>query len=311
MENINNIYNVKSEKPKGVKVVSFSQFSMYKECPLKWKLNYLDNLRISKPGLQLIYGDAIHETIQEFLYKLFIDSAKSSNEMNLSDVFVDKLLSYYKKEFESNQKHFAKPQEIKEFISDGCNMLEWFKNHRGDYFNTRNQSLLGIETELLVPTVNPNVYFIAYLDLILEDTQNKKIHIYDLKTSNMGWKNEKKDEAKLSQLMLYKYFLALKFGIDPKNIDTTFFILKRKAWKPSEFIPLKYVQQFKPATGPRKMKKVIDEFNEFINNVFDKDGNYKKDLSYLAIAGDKEAHCKYCQFKYNEKLCPSEDRVHY
>ena len=41
--------------------ISYSQLSMYSDCPLRWKLNYVDKLRISESNIYLIFGTAMHE----------------------------------------------------------------------------------------------------------------------------------------------------------------------------------------------------------------------------------------------------------
>ena len=36
--------------------ISYSQLSMFSECPHKWKLNYIDKLRVSEPSIHLLFG---------------------------------------------------------------------------------------------------------------------------------------------------------------------------------------------------------------------------------------------------------------
>ena len=47
--------------------ISYSQLSMYNDCPLRWKLNYVDKLSISESNIYLIFGTAMHEVIQTYL----------------------------------------------------------------------------------------------------------------------------------------------------------------------------------------------------------------------------------------------------
>ena len=47
--------------------ISYSQLSMFSDCPLRWKLNYVDNLRISESNIYLIFGTAMHEVLQKYL----------------------------------------------------------------------------------------------------------------------------------------------------------------------------------------------------------------------------------------------------
>ena len=52
---------------KNMSRISYSQLSMFSECPLRWKLNYIDDLSISEPSIHLLFGTAMHEVIQEFV----------------------------------------------------------------------------------------------------------------------------------------------------------------------------------------------------------------------------------------------------
>jgi len=47
--------------------ISYSQISMFNECPHRWKLNYVDKLKISESNIYLIFGTAMHEVIQTHL----------------------------------------------------------------------------------------------------------------------------------------------------------------------------------------------------------------------------------------------------
>ena len=49
--------------------ISYSQLSMYSECPLRWKLNYVDKLRVSESNIYLIFGTAMHEVCEKTALK--------------------------------------------------------------------------------------------------------------------------------------------------------------------------------------------------------------------------------------------------
>ena len=51
------IYNIRPEvKYDSAVKVSYTQFNMYKSCPLQWKLNYVDGYKISEPSKSLKIG---------------------------------------------------------------------------------------------------------------------------------------------------------------------------------------------------------------------------------------------------------------
>ena len=64
--------------------ISYSQLSMYNECPLKWKLNYVDDVSIFESNIYLIFGTAMHEVLQTYLEILYNDSAKNADLLDLN-----------------------------------------------------------------------------------------------------------------------------------------------------------------------------------------------------------------------------------
>ena len=76
--------------------ISYSQLSMYGDCPLRWKLNYVDELRIFESNIHLIFGTAMHEVLQTYLEIMYNDSIKNANLLNLEEMLRDKLIEQFK-----------------------------------------------------------------------------------------------------------------------------------------------------------------------------------------------------------------------
>ncbi len=79
------------------KVVSFSQYSMYKSCPHKWYLQYVKGYKDETPNMHFVFGTAMHEALQHYLQTMFDQSAKVADEMDLNRFFKDKLIEEYNK----------------------------------------------------------------------------------------------------------------------------------------------------------------------------------------------------------------------
>ena len=75
--------------------ISYSQLSMFTECPLRWKLNYVDDLRISESNIHLIFGTAMHEVLQTYLEIMYHDSIKNADSLNLEEMLKDKLIEQF------------------------------------------------------------------------------------------------------------------------------------------------------------------------------------------------------------------------
>ena len=69
---------------------------MYGDCPLRWKLNYVDKLSVSEPSIHLLFGTAMHEVLQTYLEVMYNDSIKNADKLNLEQMLMDKLIEQFK-----------------------------------------------------------------------------------------------------------------------------------------------------------------------------------------------------------------------
>ena len=280
------------------KNISFSQILLYDSCQYKWYLSYPKRLAPYKPSIHTVFGTALHETVQEWLDVLYNQTAKAANEMDLSELLLDRMRKVYKKErFNNGNEDFTDSQTLQEFHSDGVEILNYLKKKRAIYFSTKNTYLAGIEVPIL-QEVKPGVLFKGFIDLVLYNSVTNKYLILDIKTSTKGWSDyEKKDETKISQILLYKEYFAQQFNTDVENIDVEYFIVRRKLYG-GDFMP-KRVQEFKPASGKIKRKKAIEKVTNFVNEAFDDNGN---SLEREYPKQPSKSNCMFCPFK-NNPLC--------
>ena len=281
------------------KNISFSQLLLYNSCQYKWYLTYPKKLAPYKPSIHTVFGTALHETVQEWLDVLYNQTVKAANEMDLSELLLDRMRKTYKKErYNNGNEDFTTSQELQQFHDDGMQILNYLKKKRAAYFSTKNTYLAGVETPIL-QEVKPGVVFKGFIDLVFYNTFTEKYLILDIKTSTRGWSDyEKKDETKISQILLYKEFFAQQFNTDVENIDVEYFIVRRKIYEGGDFVP-KRVQQYRPASGKIKRKKAIESINRFVNEAFDDNGNY---LEREYPKQPSKSNCMFCPFKENP-LC--------
>ena len=76
--------------------ISYSQLSMYGDCPLRWKLNYVDRLSIFESNIHLLFGTAMHEVLQKYLEVMYNDSVKNADKLNLEQRLHDKMIEQFK-----------------------------------------------------------------------------------------------------------------------------------------------------------------------------------------------------------------------
>ena len=278
--------------------ISYSQLSMFSECPQRWKLNYIDKITESEPSIHLLFGTAMHEVIQTWLEVMYHDSVKNANKINLEQRLHDKMM----KQFQIEKKRFGKNpctlEELREFFNDGVEILDFVKKKRGEYFSKRGYKLIGCEVPINVE-LKKNIKMIGYLDLVILDEITNTLKIYDIKTSTMGWnKWMKKDENKTQQLLLYKQFYSKQYNHPIEKIEVEYFIVKRKLYENAMF-PQKRVQKFSPASGTVSMNKVAKRLDTFLDLAFDNEGNR---ISENIIPTPSKKSCKWCEFK-NTQYC--------
>lgn len=281
------------------KSVSYSQYSIYKNCQFQWYLNYVKKLQPFKPSIHLIFGTAFHETLQNYIQVMFDKSATEADKINLPLYFKTRLIELYKEN--SVEGHFSTPEELNEFYLDGEAILEFFKKKRSLYFSKKNTKLVGIEIPILEPILDEvqNVKFKGFIDLVMYDKVLKKYTIYDFKTSTRGWSDqyEKKDQTKINQILLYKRKFAEMKKVSEDDVDVKFFILRRKINENLEFVP-KRIQEFIPPNGTRKVNEAIEDVQDFMRNVFTPEGDYQ-DKEYPKSTNK----CKFCPYADRPDLC--------
>ena len=276
--------------------ISYSQISMFNECPLRWKLNYIDKLSISESSIHLIFGTAMHEVLQTYLEVMYNDSIKNADLLPLEEMLRDKLIEQFKIAEEDDGKAPCTKEDLQEFFQDGVEILDFFKKKRGDYFSKRGYKLIGCEVPIEYD-LKDNIRMVGYIDIVMLDEISNTIKIYDIKTSTRGWnKWMKADKNKTQQLLLYKQFYSKQYNHPIDKIEVEYFIVKRKLWEKAMF-PQKRVQKFSPASGTVSMNKVLESLNLFLEKAFTDEG--EKTSENIIPTPSKKA-CRWCEFNQTE-----------
>ena len=269
---------------------------MYSDCPLRWKLNYVDKLRISESNIHLIFGTAMHEVLQTYLEVMYNDTIKRADMLNLEEMLQETMIKVFNRDKEAYGKDPCTKEQLREFFQDGCDILDFFKKRRGEYFSKKGYELIGCEVPVEMD-LQKNLTWVGYLDIVMKDTVHDRIKIYDIKTSTMGWnKWMKADDNKTQQLLLYKQFYSKQYNHPIDRIDVEYFIVKRKLYENAKF-PQKRVQKFIPASGTVSMNKVAKKLTKFIDEAFNEDGTHTK--NELPPTPSKKT-CRWCEFKKTE-----------
>ena len=274
-----------------MKKISYSQYSLWKQCPYQWKLQYVDGIRDYTDSIHTMFGTSMHEVIQTFLTVMYNDTAKLAEQLPLEDMLLTRMKRNFEEIVKANGgEMFCEEKDMVEFYRHGVEILKFIRKKRAQYFSKKGYELVGIEIPLSYELPN-NLKFVGYIDVAIKDTIRDVIKIYDIKTSTMGWnKWMKADNNKTDQLLLYKQFYSKQFNHPVDKIEVEYFIVKRKLYERADF-PQKRVQKFVPANGKPSMNKMVARFKEFLDATYDEDGNVK-DVEYEKCVGKCKAYNK-------------------
>jgi len=299
------VKDIRNFKPQEInwatqKIISYSQLSMFTECPKKWSLQYREGHKQFTSTIHIVFGSALHEVLQHYLDVMYEKSGAEADRINTYDMFEEKLREEYTTQYKKNKnQHFSNPQELRQFFDEGIEIIRDFSKNKSKYFSKRGWWLVGCEVPIqVIPNpLKPNVVYNGFLDVVMYHEPTDTFKIIDIKTSRQGWNNKvKKDELKQFQLILYKKFFSELFGVDPKKIEIEYFIVKRQLYEHEDFV-IKRIQTFSPPSGKIKQKRAGDVLQTFIIEAFTKEG-YKE----VEHQPKENNNCKWCPF-YKTHLC--------
>ena len=278
-----------------MKRISYSQLTLWQNCPKQWKLKYIDKLVEFKPSIHLLFGSAMHTVLQEYLTTMYTQTVKAADTLPLESRLQEEMIKEFMSTKEKHDRVPCTKEELQEFFQDGVDIINFFVKRRGEYFSKKGWQLKGIEVPINIK-LSESVRFIGFLDVVMYHEPTNTYKIIDIKTSTMGWnKWMKADKTKTSQLLLYKRFLAEQWKVSVEQIDVEYFIVKRRLYEKADF-PQKRVQKFVPANGSVSMNRASNGLAEFIAKSFTDDGQF---ITEQPATPSKKA-CKWCEFRKTE-----------
>ena len=254
-----------------MKHVSFSQLKDWHFCPFYHKLVRIDGLKGFRGNTFTAFGNAIHDTCENMLtegldrpYDFFLERfGKVLNELRSDGIEIDDGLV---------EKMEEQARPLVELV------LPELEEYFGEY------EVVSAEELLYEDIDDSELKYKGYIDLVLR-TPDGKTHVIDWKSCSWGWDSRKKSDPMVTyQLTFYKYFYARKHGLDPKDVETHFALLKRTAKQNN-------VEFFRVTSGQIKTNNALNFLNKAIYNI-QKDKHIKNRLS-----------CSKCDF-YKTEHCP-------
>lgn len=173
-------------------IYSHSRLETFKNCPLKYKFNYIDKIKREEEGIEAFLGSRFHK-IMEKIYK----------NLPFRKYSLDELLAFYEDDWDKkyhdkiviadNERKAEDYKEIgKKFIED------YYKR----YYPFNQGKVLGIERPVMINLDDKGEYKLrGYIDR-LDQAEDRTYEIHDYKTSKSLPEQSKMDEDR--QLALYQ-----------------------------------------------------------------------------------------------------------
>ena len=262
--------------------ISFSELKNWCKCPFYHKLVNLDKLKKFIGNEHTSFGTAMHSSCELLL-------AGEGNLEELKKNFELAFLSELKQIAQKSDEGF-KTKLVQDMRVQGKLLLPFIYPALEDYFGQ--YEVVSIEEQIYEPIEEykeEDYSFKGFIDAVVK-TPDGKYHIVDWKTCSWGWDNKKKNDKMITyQLTLYKKFFALKHGIELKDIETHFALLKRTAKK-------NHVELFRVTSGPKKISNALNLLFKSLYNITNR--NFIKNKSAC-----RDQYGNWCEF-YKTEHCP-------
>ncbi len=300
LESKNEAYERLKEERKKFTHISFSEFTLYKNCPHQHLI--LKHLGIDQddPSIHLYFGNCVHES---FEYAL-----RDGKDIEYR---VKKFRDDFYKQMIDNMRGMPGFEEVYDYLDQGENIIRTFNTDElaGEY------EVVSVEEDLY-EKLSGRFHFKGFIDLVLRSKKTGRYLIVDWKTSGHEWNVSDpkkfgykfKDEIFLCQMPFYKFFWARKHGIDMDEIDCQYIVLNRLVNKKdpnSGFGKPQYVPINSSFDDIEKALLLLANAVRgiHIENYFPKVKDTNPELKF------KHPGCLFCKYKGNKHvLCNSNQK---
>jgi ATP-dependent exoDNAse (exonuclease V) beta subunit len=248
--------------------ISYSELKIWKECPWKHKLMYVDGIQTYENNPYAEFGTIIHDTIENYLKTGAMDVSKVEDKLKDSwakhqfdsQEYIDKLVKQRKK-FDLKYRH----EKFESWLTSAYNILSSIPDFMEETFGE--WEYVSAEEELYEYMEEHDLSFKGFIDAIIKSKKNgkEKYWVIDWKTTGpRGWyKDKMRDFLTHAQVGLYKKFWAERENIPLKSIGCGYALLKRNT-KPERCAWFMNI-----SVGPKfitKSEKLIESMVKSVKN---------------------------------------------
>lgn len=248
-------------------VYSHSKISTFEQCPLKYKLRYIDKIIIPIRSVESFLGETVHSSL-EWLYNL----AKERKIPSL-----DELIFFYTEEWKKNFKEdiliVDKNMRKEDYYNKGIKFLidYYLKNRPFD------ENTLEVEKEIYITLDKGKKYIIrGFIDRLAYNLRTKEYEVHDYKTSNSIPSKDKIETDR--QLALYSIAVKEMFGKD------------------KEVLLIWHYLAYNQRILSRRTNEQLEKLKRQIMGLIDEIESEKKFHPYVSRL------CDWCEYR---KMCPA------
>ena len=267
--------------------VSYSEVKIWKECPWKHKLMYIDKIETYENNPYAEFGTIVHDTIEQYLKTGEMDTSMVEPKLRESwdkhgfdtAEYIQKVTAQRKK-FDIRYRH----EKFDSWVESANNILQSIPDFMSQNFG--DWEYVAAEEQLYESIKGQDLNFKGYIDAIIKSKINgkEKYWVVDWKTTGpRGWYQDKRrDFLTQAQVGLYKKYWAEREGIDLRSVGCGYALLKRNT-KPERcawFMPV--------SVGPKFITKSEKLLESMIKSV-------RKGMNLK-----NRSNCKFCPFYQTE-----------
>ena len=130
--------------------ISYSQYSIWANCPLAWKLRYVDDVKFDDSSINTVFGTAMHETIQEWLEQyVYTGKDNMAKSIDLTEPLKQKFISLFQEntttDANGNKVFLCDKKTLMEFYNQGCQILSYVQQHRQKLFPSKAWAVFKVQ----------------------------------------------------------------------------------------------------------------------------------------------------------------------
>lgn len=267
--------------------VSYSEIKIWKECPWKHKLMYVDGIQTYENNPYAEFGTIVHDTIENYLKTGAMDVSQVEQKLKSSweehgfdsQEYIDKMTEQRKK-FDLKYRH----EKFDSWLTSAHNILSAVPDFMDENFGE--WEYVSAEEQIYENIEGQELKFKGFIDAIIKSKVKgkDKYWIIDWKTTGpRGWYQDKRrDFLTQAQVGLYKKFWSEREGVPLKSIGCGYALLKRntKPEKCAWFMPV--------SVGPKFITKSEKLIESMVKSV-------KKGMNLK-----NRNNCRFCPFYQTE-----------